>query len=75
MATALKIKAKAAGYRRAGHKFDSETETVIAVKGLNKEQVEMLKSDANLLVSEVEIKAAADADDAAAKAKAAANKK
>ena len=55
MAIALKIKAKRNGFRRAGFSF-SDQETIIPVNDLTKEQVEALKAEPNLLVSEIEIK-------------------
>ena len=56
MATALKVKAKTQGFRRAGFKFSATEETVIPTSKLTKEQIEALKAEPNLLVSEVELK-------------------
>lgn len=54
MATALKVKSKKEGFRRAGFSFGSE-EKIIPLTELSKGQIEALKGESNLLVSEVEI--------------------
>ncbi|MDX2094357.1 MAG: HI1506-related protein [Alphaproteobacteria bacterium] len=55
MAIAFKVKAKIQGFRRAGFKFSSTEETVLLLDQLSKAQVEALKAEPNLLVSEIEI--------------------
>lgn len=72
MPTALKIKAKKPGFRRAGFGFSDTEETTILLSALTKDQVAALKAEPNLLVSEIEIEAAEDK--AAAKAAAEAKK-
>ncbi|MBM3618649.1 MAG: hypothetical protein FJX23_08945 [Alphaproteobacteria bacterium] len=61
----LKIKARTEGFRRAGRSFSAETETVIPLKELDKREIEALKAEPRLLVSETEaeVAGAAGADD------------
>ncbi len=78
MARALKIKAKKPGFRRAGFSFDDAAERIIPLSDLTQEQIDALKAEPNLLVSEIDDnggkKSATATDDAAdaaeAKAKA-----
>lgn len=73
MANALKVKAKRNGYRRAGRGFSDTTDTILMKAELKPEQIEALTSDKNLIVSEIDYDAEAEAK-AAEKAKAAADK-
>jgi len=75
MATALKIIAKRNGFRRAGYEFSDTQETIIPTDDLKKDQIEALKSESNLLVSEIELSNKAAKADTDAEAKAAADAK
>lgn len=69
MANALKIKAARNGYRRAGFKFSNTEAKVLMMADLNKEQIEALKGDPGLLVSEIDHDPEAEAKEAAKAAK------
>lgn len=56
----LKVIARAASFRRAGHVFTGEA-TVIQLSELTVDQVEQLKAEPMLVVQDVEIKAEAEA--------------
>jgi colicin import membrane protein len=66
MAAALKIKSRKVVFRRAGFKFEAESETILRLDTLSKEQIEALKAEDNLMVSEIEV----EDEDAKAKAEA-----
>ncbi len=72
MAKKLQIVAKTDSFRRAGYEFGS-TATLLDPDKLSKEQIEVLKSEPKLVVTEVEVKddkKGKDNPEAEAKAKA-----
>lgn len=65
----LKVTARPASFRRAGHTFSGEAKT-IPLADLTEQQVEQIKSDPNLVWQEVDIEEPKDSDQKAADPKA-----
>ena len=56
MALKLKVQAKRPGFRRAGIEFSDVEPVLLDPKDLEKDQIEAIKSEPMLMVTEVDVK-------------------